>query len=119
MDPSVSGYGIDTDGDGCSNLVEYALGTDPLSGRDRGYFQSIIEIGDELFLALTHQLAADDTRVEVEFSADLIHWIPSDPVAQLYISGITPEGIAESTVVDQVPLVAPDARRFVRLKITR
>ena len=119
MDPSVSGAGIDADGDGSSNLVEYALGTDPLSGRDRGYFQSIIEIGDELFLALTHQLAADDMRVEVEFSADLVNWMPSDPASQLYISGMTPEGIPESTVVDQVPLFVPDARRFVRLKITR
>ncbi len=119
MDPAVSGSGIDADGDGYSNLVEYALGTDPLSVPGRGYFQSVIEIDGALFLALTYQSAAVDTRLQVEFSADLVNWMPADPQFQLYISGVTPEGIPESTVIDRVALDSAGSRRFVRLKISR
>ena len=119
VDPAISGTGIDLDGDGYSNLVEYALGTDPLTAHDRGYFQSIIESDGAIVLALTYQTAAVDTQVAVEFSADLVNWIPADPELQLYISGITPQGIPESTVIDRVALDDSGSRRFARLKITR
>ena len=119
VDPGISGSGIDLDGDGYSNLVEYALGTDPLTAHDRGYFQSIIESDGAMFLSLTYQKAAVDTRVEVEFSADLVNWISADPEFQLYISGITPQGIPESTVIDRVALDDSGSRRFARLKISR
>jgi hypothetical protein len=119
MDPLVSGTNIDADGDGSSNMVEYVLGTDPLSAEDRGYFQSVIEIDGQLFLALTYQVAAGDALVEVQFSTDLVNWMPSDPASQLYISGRTPEGMPELTVIDSLALDWTNQARFVRLKIVR
>ncbi|MCP4847401.1 MAG: hypothetical protein GY899_05575 [Verrucomicrobiaceae bacterium] len=119
MDPAVSGSGIDADGDGSSNLIEYVLGTDPLSALDRGYFQSVIEVDGDLFLTLTYQVAAEDALLEVQFSTDLVNWTPSDLASQLYISGVTPDGVSELTVMDSVALDASPHERFVRLKIVR
>ena len=119
MDPAKAGGSMDADGDGLSNLVEYVLGTDPLSAGDRGYFQSVIEVGDELFLALTYRVNAQDALVEVQFSPDLVNWQPFDPVSQLYISGTAPGGTPQFTVIDSAAIDAGNNRRFVRLKIVR
>ncbi len=119
MDPAKAGGSIDADGDGLSNLMEYVLGTDPLSAGGRGYFQSVIEVGDELFLALTYRVNAQDALVEVQFSPDLVNWQPFDPVSQLYISGTAPEGTPQFTVIDSAAIDAGNNRRFVRLKIVR
>jgi hypothetical protein len=119
IDPAKAGGSIDADGDGLSNLVEYVLGTDPLSAGDRGYFQSVIEVGDELFLALTYRVNAQDALVEVQFSPDLVNWQPFDPGSQLYISGIAADATPQFTVIDSAAIDAGNHGRFVRLKIVR
>ncbi|MEN8772208.1 MAG: hypothetical protein ABF382_01505, partial [Akkermansiaceae bacterium] len=60
----------DDNGNGVSNLVEYAVGSEIHS--------SFTTLGEEAFLTLefTRNLAADDVIVTVEFTSDLISWTP-------------------------------------------
>ncbi len=84
-DASISGMDSDPDGDGASNLLEFALGTDPKDGASipviavqRRAFVVNGDPGDYLVLALTER-SASGLRYQAEFSSDLATWQTVSP----------------------------------------
>jgi len=109
--------GGDLDGDGVSNLMEYALGLDPATADGTATTQAIAtKVDGEEYLALTYHrdLAASDVVVVVQRSSDLS------------LDGWTTEGIeTESVAVEgrietRVAKVRMGSeRQFLRLVVSR
>jgi hypothetical protein len=70
-DPSVSGDNADPDGDGHSNFLEYALGSDPRSSATPLALSARAIPGA---LALDYPAPRPELRYVVEHSADLATW---------------------------------------------
>lgn len=74
----VGAPGQDADRDGWPAFVEYAFGTDDENPFDAAAaWQATWDPNDGAQLELRRALGADDARVRVEFSTDLIHWQPA------------------------------------------
>lgn len=109
------GQDADPDGDGITNVVEYALDLDPVVPDVQGLPAGLIEESQgENYLSLTvsKNVQATDVQFSVEVSADLATWQ----------SGLEHTTVVEETeailkVRDKVALSAAD-RRFIRLKVT-
>jgi hypothetical protein len=88
---SQSGAATDTDGDGLSNLAEYAIGSDPsvnsVPVSPTGQFQTFTvnnATSNYATLTLRRSNAADNLTQNVEFSTDLATWpIPAVQVAAI------------------------------------
>ncbi len=97
----------DYDGDGVSNLIEYALGGDPVSALSVPKPQSQI-LNSSLQITFTPQRG--DITYSVEASSDLVSWsalvMPALTVGQ------------PATVSDSIPVDAVTPRRFLRLRVT-
>ncbi|MEX0330624.1 MAG: tandem-95 repeat protein [Puniceicoccaceae bacterium] len=75
-DFSKCGPGEDPDSDGMCNLLEYTMGSDPLSW-DRSYPRiQLVNINGLTFMDLTYprNLDASGTRLVLEFTTDLLNW---------------------------------------------
>ncbi len=105
LDASVIGPGADPDGDGMSNLLEYALGTSPTNGGSLRV-PRIDSTGGHLVLSFARHRA--DLVYIVEASSDLVNW------SALARNPGTTGG--EVSFVDPQPL-AQEPRRFLRLRI--
>ena len=73
---AVAGPQADADGDGVSNLMEYAAGSDPLRA---SRVPSVAMLPDATGLSIIYEraLAATDVDMVVEQSADLTTWAPA------------------------------------------
>ena len=132
--PSNSGDGADDndfDKDGAKNLLEYALGLDPLVPSTAGLpALSIVTAGanNHIALTITRPLSASDITYQIEVGGTLISFLPGSS----YSSGgdvpsnanttqvsRTPDGGGNETIVvrDNTPLSAT-ASRFLRLKVS-
>lgn len=112
----------DADGDGISNLVEYAFGlnpTDPsdLSGMDRlprgRYLEGRFNV--------TFERYAPETEIEyrVEVSGDLINWQPSSTLLSEPAAAAGSVSTSRSALLSE-RLDAPECEsRFVRMQIVR
>jgi hypothetical protein len=98
----------DPDADGVPNLLEYALGGEPLSGGDAGTPACALDNVTRR-LQLTYTRHRPDLDYTVESTTDLLTWTAlatnSGPLA------------TETTVVDPVPLSPESPRRFLRLRV--
>ena len=96
----------DADSDGMPNLLEYALGQNPLLATSRA--QPIVGVAGGR-LTLTFTRSAADVTYRVESSTDLIRWntISTNP-------GSVGNPVTVSDTVD----ISPSARRFLRLNIS-
>ena len=111
---AISGWDADPDGDGVANLVEMALGSDPLSGAQSNLpIPGEIAIGGKTYLTLTIQKAAGDAvDYSVETSGDLKDWIAGDAVVL--------EETADRIVVrDSRATSVTVGNRQVRLRLSR
>jgi hypothetical protein len=109
----------DAASDGLPNLVKYALSLNPLIPAGSGRPTSTTTNGF-LTLTFTRRKDATDITYHVEGTGSLgTNW------SELYTSTSTAYEGGENatsavTVFDTIPLsIAPDGRRFMRLKITR
>ena len=114
-DPTVSGDNADPDGDGLSNLVEYALGLNPRVPNSPAVLHSAIENGS-LTVTYVRSRAATDVTIIIEDSADLLTWasgsgVTTDPVV------IADDGTNQTVKVSDV-LSNSTAQRFLRLRVT-
>jgi len=110
-DPQVSGSGIDIDGDGKANLLEWAFNTDPrMADAYRPTFA--IENG---YLNLTFRQLKERAGLDyiVEFSSDLVEWTPA--TRRLHRVSLD-ASTDEVTVRAPVP-TAGASRQFMRLRV--
>jgi hypothetical protein len=120
--PSIAGPLADPDHDGLPNLIEYALGSNPLIATGSS-FRPVAAIAvnptDQLLhLTLTANLNANATDVTVtaEVSADLVTWNSGATYVDT-VSDTTNNGIRTLVLRDHTPLTA-GTRRFIRLRVT-
>ncbi len=115
--PAVSGPAADPDGDGLSNLLEYALAAEP-ANPDAAGLLSPGTAGDLSlsYLTLTARLRADTGALKIipQASADLATWNEPAPV----LISSTNHGNGTRTLVfrDTSPL-GSTSKRFLRLKV--
>jgi sugar lactone lactonase YvrE len=111
----------DPDGDGFSNLVEYAFNLDPMqrnSSQDKGLPQSrILDLAQGRHLQLEFVRRREDSNPGIsyvaEFSSDLIHWQP----ANIITSAQEIDSVWERVVMSD-PAGAGESKRFGRVRLT-
>jgi surface-anchored protein len=120
-DPAVSGLGADPDGDGADNLVEYALGGNPLVAGVEGKpkMENLSDGGQE-YMAIRFQRRKGDTSlsITVESTADLAAVTWSGGGVQ--VATPTPVGTDYEEVVFRASVSkANSVRQFMRVKVVR
>src|SRR5262249_45841142 len=129
-DLAASGDAADPDGDGISNLLEYAFGLDPLAVSSNGApSASIVDVSGTNYLAMTFRRAtnATDCTFTAMVADDLFHWqagssysgTDSAPITlnTTELSRLSSNGIETITVRDNVPIWSA-SQRFMRLRVT-
>ena len=118
-DPAISGANADPDGDGLSNLMEYAFGLDPKVA-DPAALPAVSMQNGALTLTYTRLHDAGDLTYAVEASDDLISWSSGTGLAPATQElSVTPLDLTRDSVVvcDNAPINSA-SRRFLRLKIS-
>jgi hypothetical protein len=106
--------GLDSDGDGLDDLLEFYLGTD---ANDPAEGISVVEfeqrVGEWEF-RFSERVGADEIRVVVEESIDLVTWSEGEET-EFVGRSVTDDALDEVTV-----RIAGDLeKKFVRLKVVR
>jgi hypothetical protein len=104
-DPEITGPARDADGDGLSNLAEYALGGNPASASDCP--KPEFSIPEPLLLRMSFRRESPDVTYIVEQSENLTRWDPLH--AKL--------GNVGETVIVEIPTSGD--RRFLRLRLVK
>ncbi len=110
----------DPDGDGFSNLVEYALGSDPRSGASPGALvpaivpDNAVPPQNRLTLTFTRPKALPDVSYKIEVTGDIATWTE---ITALEITSASP---TTESVTARDPVTASSAtQRFMHLRATR
>ena len=121
--PSAGDINGDPDGDGLSDLMEYALGLNPATADSAGSTYAMISTNGTtqrqfLAFAYRHRYDNEGFSYHVETSSDLVTWTEVVDPEVLYTYA-APDGMAHMVVVRaSSELDATSPRLFVRLKIT-
>ncbi|MES2706628.1 MAG: hypothetical protein V4726_08505 [Verrucomicrobiota bacterium] len=124
------GAAADPDGDGQSNLLEYALHTDPMSPNATATVPA--RSGGRLTLTFSRDPLRSDLRLTVEAadSLDQAAWVPLarseagaafaavSPAAPLIAETAAAQGLPPVVTVRDVVSTTSQARRFLRLRVT-
>ena len=109
---SVTDPSGDLDADGKSNLLEYALHTNPIAS-DAASLPAVAIEGSFLTLTYSKVTTATDIQYSVEESTDLATWTAANPTDQI----VATQGNVQ-TIKAQVAINGA-SRLFLRLRITR
>ena len=105
----------DTDRDGVANVLEAALGSDPLAATTLSTpTQSFINISGQTFSAITFTSnpAIDDLTLTVEWSNDLLNW---STTMTTEVSRVPTGGLETITVRSIIP--AGNGSQFLRVRV--
>ena len=108
QNPGISAESADPDGDGRSNLLEYAIGGNPQAFDQTGS-PVLISNGDALSLQFVADTGKTDLVYQAQLSTDLVNW--TDTAAAV-------TGTFNSLEIREAALPA-NAIGFARLKVTR
>lgn len=109
----LAGFGLagnaaaDPDHDGAGNLMEYALGLDPLAG-EGAWLPGVTRDGGKLVMTVARNPEASDAQLMVEVSDDLVTWHSGAPYTAI---------LADTSSLLQVRDESTAARRFIRLRV--
>ena len=112
LNPSDRARGFDPDGDGVSNFLEYAYGTDPADAVSRSHPTMILIDGESaprLTLEFSRFNIESDIEYRVEFSSDLKTWIEGEKISR----EVTVPGRELVRLADTLN----SARKFVRITV--
>lgn len=118
-DALVGAAASDPDGDGLSNLLEYALGLDPRvkQGPDAAPDAGVVEIGGQRRLSLAYERPAGGGRTDVEYrveiSRDLVAWSSGDAETTTETTTL-PDGRERVTTTSTAAI---EPRLFMRLNV--
>lgn len=102
----------DDDGDGYSNLLEYALGANPASAADIRQTTAIAEASGQKYMqiSLSRALIRPNLTWSLERSADMVNWTAAT-------STVVTDTSAELVLRDTLPL-SGNEKRFIRVRVT-
>jgi fibronectin-binding autotransporter adhesin len=111
----------DPDHDGVPNLLEYALGTDPLAASTTSLPVAAATVSPadslpHLTLTATLAAAAGDVSVDAEVSDDLVNWHAGTPFTEV-VSDTTAGAVRTLVIRDTTPL-GVGTKRFIRLRVS-
>jgi uncharacterized repeat protein (TIGR03803 family) len=112
----------DTDGDGVTNLVEFALGTDPRNPGDgnAAMTSDLVTISGSRFLELQYKRRVDAAALQLQYmpevSGDRINWV-SDNAHVLGVSVTPVDSEFDLVTVRDTTPVSAGAPRFIRLRV--
>lgn len=113
--------GGDPDGDGVSNLLEYAFGSQATtSDLAQAPAYAVANVGGQNYLTVSFRraLSATDVTLGVQASGDASTWVDLDPLGAHLVSR-TVSGSSETIVVrDSTAIGTGPATRFLRLKVS-
>jgi len=124
-DDAVAGPAADPDGDGAVNLLEWALGTPPLT--PGGSVLTVAMVDDRLTTASTRHRDLPPDALAWEVSDDGVQWRPATPAPELVEveeTDVTETGVTESSVaVDRLTwrwsaAATASSPRLLRLRVS-
>lgn len=107
--PAIAGEGADPDADGLANLLEYALGSNPLVANASGVV--VDTTTGALRLTAPKVATATDITYLVEVSGDMVNWTASGTT--IAINTATQLQVLDNTAISGV------SRRFIRLRVSK
>jgi hypothetical protein len=117
-DPAISGDSADPDADGLSNLLEYALGSEPKTSDATAHSPASGLDNDRLTLTYTRPASTSDLTYAIEWSSDLQSWNSGSAFTETLSS--TDNGNGTTTVISRaLTSLATTPRQFLRLRVTR
>ena len=129
-DPTITNPTADPDGDGWSNLMEYALGSDPHANGTPAGAPSMSQAGGYLTISFERNPSLIDLNYLVEVSDDALVWttiaqsVAGGPMSA--VSGQTPSLVSDvinfqvmSVTVGDSALMSSKVHRFMRLRVTK
>jgi glucose/arabinose dehydrogenase len=108
--PSIAGNTANPDGDGLTNLLEYALLTNPLQP-NLAPINVAIE-GAFLTLTYTRRKSPTDITYLAKWSADLISWSSNGVTQEIIVDGATTQTIKSKVNA------SPESTKFIRLEVS-
>ena len=119
---TVWGDDADPDGDGRSNLMEFALGFEPLTSDFSEDRLSNSLVGDQQRITFYQRVNDSLLTFSPEVSADNVNWEdatdPGPPISQVGSPAVI-DAAFEQVIWEDQTSVAPGSPRFIRLRVNR